>query len=383
MAVAFLRRLAGAAPVPVFPAIGAEMRGAADDLFLDSRLIRGNSVRHARILLVAGPVREADQDDLRRLHDQMLHPRATLWWKSNPGTGFPQPTTSHDDAPVAAIEAIHRALIEGTRDSEPDILPDEPPHPWRGKGDYGQGGEGMMGGTPYGRPMAMTDDDLRDGLALDAYTAPFGPFLPMLPPGLKLSITLQGDVIQTASLLRPPFPQAKSADAKVASLRNLARFLPVLGLEAHAVRCLEAARSFSAGRSGELARIGQLLRWSGALAAIPAGIGMVEGADVRMRVERWLSELDDSQPGTFDDSATKPPLESARLVDLLRGREWTEAVLIANSFDAETLISLAPVEASDDEAKDRDGEAENHETGHQGHAAGNPPEAHAHGAPSA
>ncbi|MCP3055792.1 hypothetical protein [Aurantimonas marianensis] len=353
------------------------MRIAADELFLDSRLMRANSIRHARILLVAGPVREADQDDLHRLHDQMPHPRAALWWKSNPGAGFAEPTMSDEDDPVAAIEAIHRALIEGARDSEPDILPNEPPNPWRGKGDYGQGGEGMMGGTPYGRPMAMTDDDLRDGLALDAYTAPFGPFLPMLAPGLKLSATLQGDVIQTAKLLRPPLPQARSADGRVHALRALARFLPILGLEAHAVRCLDAARSLSAGKPIELAKIRQLLRWSGALAAIPPGIGVVGGADVRTRVERWLAVLDESQPGTSDDSAMRSPLKSARLVDLLRGREWSEAILIANSFDTDTLISLAPVAAEDDEAEDQHGgEAEGgemeREAPHGGHAHGGP-----------
>ena len=43
--------------------------------------------------------------------------------------------------------------------------PTTPPNAWRGVGDHGQGGEGMMGGMPYGRPMAMTAEDIRDGLA--------------------------------------------------------------------------------------------------------------------------------------------------------------------------------------------------------------------------
>src|SRR3546814_14512508 len=77
----------------------------------------------------------------------------------------------------------------------------------------------MMGGKPYGRPMAMTEDDRRDGLALDAYSATFGPFLPVFPPGLQLSLTLQGDVVQSAEVLRPPVHQA----AGDAPLRRIAR----------------------------------------------------------------------------------------------------------------------------------------------------------------
>src|SRR3546814_4254050 len=96
----------------------------------------------------------------------------------------------------------------------------------------------MMGGKPYGRPMAMTEDDRRDGLALDAYTATFGPFLPVFPPGLQLSLTLQGDVVQSAEVLRPPVHQA----AGDAPLRRIARLLRLLGLPALAQRLLCAAR---------------------------------------------------------------------------------------------------------------------------------------------
>src|SRR3546814_16725517 len=97
----------------------------------------------------------------------------------------------------------------------------------------------MMGGKPYGRPMAMTEDDRRDGLALDAYTATFGPFLPVFPPGLQLSLTLQGDVVQSAEVLRPPVHQA----AGDAPLRRIARLLRLLGLPALAQRLLCAARA--------------------------------------------------------------------------------------------------------------------------------------------
>src|SRR3546814_2651945 len=85
----------------------------------------------------------------------------------------------------------------------------------------------------------MTEDDRRDGLALDAYTATFGPFLPVFPPGLQLSLTLQGDVVQSAEVLRPPVHQA----AGDAPLRRIARLLRLLGLPALAQRLLCAARA--------------------------------------------------------------------------------------------------------------------------------------------
>src|SRR3546814_9744942 len=141
------------------------------------------------------------------------------------------------------------------RPSEDDLLPDEPPAPWSGKGEHGQGGEGMMGGKPYGRPMAMTEDDRRDGLALYAYTATFGPFLPVFPPGLQLSLTLQGDVVQSAEVLRPPVHQA----AGDAPLRRIARLLRLLGLPALAQRLLFAARAGPKAirRSSVRERVGQ------------------------------------------------------------------------------------------------------------------------------
>ncbi len=67
---------------------------------------------------------------------------------------------------VPEIVRLHRALLLG-RSSSPPILPDVEPSPWRGVGPYGQGGKGMTGGVPYGRPLAGRGPD-RDGLELDA-----------------------------------------------------------------------------------------------------------------------------------------------------------------------------------------------------------------------
>ncbi|BBI65518.1 hypothetical protein HSBAA_PA_1210 (plasmid) [Vreelandella sulfidaeris] len=62
-----------------------------------------------------------------------------------------------------------------------------------GEGDFGQGGEGMMGGVPYGRPMAMNmQEDISDGLTLDSLTFRLGPFFMAFPPGMAAEVTLQG-----------------------------------------------------------------------------------------------------------------------------------------------------------------------------------------------
>src|SRR3546814_15175993 len=80
----------------------------------------------------------------------------SLWWRTEPRDGFPCAASLDGDA-AHAVASLWQQLVTGMRPSEDDLLPDEPPAPWRGKGDHGQGGEGMMGGKPYGRPMAMTE----------------------------------------------------------------------------------------------------------------------------------------------------------------------------------------------------------------------------------
>jgi hypothetical protein len=208
MAVSRLARLAAGAPVPVFPAVGASARDAVEDLSLNPGVELVDSPRHATVLLVAGAVPDALVPPLARVHDQMAHPRATLWWSDDaPPTRFagldPLTVRAADD-PVPAARRLHGVLMTGERPSENDLLPDEPPNAWEGVGSNSQGGEGMMGGTPYGRPMAMTADD-RDGLALDPLSFPLGPFLPFLPPGLTLDVVMQGDVLQSVAVRDNPF----------------------------------------------------------------------------------------------------------------------------------------------------------------------------------
>ena len=163
-----------------------------------------------------------------------------------------------------------------------------------------------MGGTPYGRPMAMTGEDVRDGLMLDRYTATIGPFAPMLPPGLALEVTLQGDVIVATEVQAPPFEQLPEASAPEACA---ARLLRLLGQDGDADRLLRGRKPHG------------VLHF----AAIPAGLGCVaEGDDVRVRLRAWLA----GQPGTY---------QAPRLPDLLMGAEWHEAMLILASFPPDAL----------------------------------------------
>ena len=106
------------------------------------------------------------------------------------------------DDPGTALHDLQREVLTGRRD-HPALLRADHPVDWQGVGPHGQGGEGMMGGTPYGRMMPMPPTEGRDGLALDRLSLRLGPFLPGLPPGLVLEVGLQGDVLEEVDLLLP------------------------------------------------------------------------------------------------------------------------------------------------------------------------------------
>lgn len=342
--MSWLGRFAAGGPAPVFAVAGPGTRNRVEDLALDAGLRPVASPRHASLLLVAGEVPEEHREALDRVHDQVPHPRATLRWQAaatagagggaapggrpaaadgatedsgdeegdGPVPGDPTAVPAAED-PGEAANRLYRRLLAGGLESEPHRLPDEPPAPWRGKGDHGQGGKGMMGGKPYGRPMAMTGDDLRDGLALDRVPFTVGPFLPALPPGMVLRVVLQGDVVQEAEVLSPPYPQplpepfrrarqgepvavAELELARAAALlRSVGRTLRLLGAHALAERLLarlvKPAEAGAGARAStrhtppqrrgtpgldeladRLVRFRRLLRNSGTLAALPAGL---------------------------------------------------------------------------------------------------------------
>jgi hypothetical protein len=303
-----LRRLAATAPVPLFAVAGAGAREAVQRLRLSEELRLLDTPRAASVLLVAGAIPEVLAEPLARVHDALPHPRCTAWWGLGaPPDGAlarcPAPVLVEDDA-VGTIVGIHRDLLAGRRRSDPPILPDADPAPWRGIGPYQQGGSGMTGGTPYGRPMAALGAD-RDGLRLDIVPTRVGPFFPRFPTGLVLNVTLAGDVVVDASAepnpfvasgepglaARPglrPFARALSEPVSVAELelarvrehlRWLADALVAQGLPALGARALELGVRIGPGGAAlvrDLARVlarTQVLGWS------TAGVGRVAGED--------------------------------------------------------------------------------------------------------
>ncbi|WMS44421.1 hypothetical protein RDV64_08535 [Acuticoccus sp. MNP-M23] len=356
MAVSALRRLAASAPPSVFAAIGEGGRAQVEAVFAAGRVVPAKSPRHASILLVAGAIRDADAAALARVHDQLPHPRASVVCGDAPSHALPEPVRADTEAIEDAITATHRALVRGERASARDILADEPPAPWKGEGDHGQGGEGMMGGVPYGRPMAMTDDDVRDGLALDAYRATYGPFLPTMPPGLALDLTLQGDVIVAARVIAAPYAEPPAATPEAAR-RRIARLARLMGLAPQADRLLRGERPHAS-----------FVARTGMMKAIPEGLGATApGDDVRARLRTWIAALEGGE------KAIPPPAEGPKLVDLLIGLEWFEAMLVINSFHDATLREMTPADPPDgdhDAAHQHGGHGHAHHGHHQheGHA---------------
>lgn len=328
MAVKAVRTLASRAPVPVFAAVGAGAAVAIQSLrlFPHIRLVR--SPRHATVLLAAGLFPKQLYEALARVHDQLPHPRATVFWGARDATAARTLRASVTISPggdaASEITRVYRAISTGELSTESDVLPDAPPAPWRGVGEHGQGGEGMMGGRPYGRPMAHTGED-RDGLELDRLPVDAGPFFPLFPPGFTLHAVLQGDVIQAAEVAENPFPsptvrsrrgaispaveevfvRALSEPVAIAELevararhhlRSVAAQLDAAGLYALALRALVMAEAVGPGGSQLVHRLQRRLerwlplRWStkgaGRLdrSTVPPGVvGRASGRDDDVR----------------------------------------------------------------------------------------------------
>lgn len=281
-------------PVPVFAAAGFGMRAAVQDLRLSPHVRLVDTPRAAAVLLIAGEVAEAHREAVARAHDLLPHPRATVSWgapdvQARWGAAVVAVDLAAD--PVEVLRPLFFDLLSRRRPSDAPLLPDADPVEWRGVGPYGQGGTGMTGGTPYGRPMAEQGPD-RDGLQLDVVPVPLGPLFPRLPAGLVLDVKVAGDVVIEAAVAeatsgRPPAagPAAASSpfcralsepvlivELELARARDHLRWvsdaLIERGLSALGLRALRLAHDVRPGQGDRIRTFGSrlwrtgLFRWS-------------------------------------------------------------------------------------------------------------------------
>jgi hypothetical protein len=301
-----LGRLAAKARVPVFAAGGTASREVIHALRLSPELELVETPSAANVLVVVGDMPPSVEEALARVHDAMSYPRCTVVGHQSTGSTSPDWPFVHrsGDDLANTIRQVHAGLLAGRLTSDPPVLPDVDAAPWRGVGPYGQGGSGMTGGTPYGRPMAELRPD-RDGLRLDALPLRIGPFLPPLPTGLVLDVTFAGDVVVEATVAPTPFAGVPDAAQPRPGLRPFVRALvepvPVAALEvararehlawvadalvahglpAMAHRALRLARDVRPGDARLVARFArfvertQVLRWS------TSGVGRLEAAQL-------------------------------------------------------------------------------------------------------
>jgi hypothetical protein len=295
-------RLAADAPVRVFTILGADPPRDPELLRLQYDVIVLDSPRSATILLIVGSVPAALRDAVQHVHDEMAQPRTTVWWASDPddpnaACRAPYKLSSPDM--TLLVDTLKRAqhdLITGLRPSQTDELPGTSRAQWRGVGPYRQGGSGMTGGAPYGRPMAERAGD-RDGLELDQLPLRIGPYFDAFPAGLILDIQLQGDVVQDVivsaepvSRLLPAFAAAIHDPVPIATVECaraqehlcwLAHALRIHGLAALGDRALRlavqigAAEAPVADSARELHAITRDIERSGVLRWSTRGVGVL------------------------------------------------------------------------------------------------------------
>lgn len=300
----WLGRRAAEADVPLLVVVGAGGRSVADEVALLPGVRVVDSPRAATVLLVVGRVTPALLGPLLQVHDQLPVPRATVWWPVD-GDGGEALRAALANLVIAragdgpGLRALFAELLRGARSSDPAALPDVDPAEWRGVGPYGQGGTGMTGGVPYGRPLAARAPD-SDGLELDQLPLHVGPLFPPFPPGLVLDIQLQGDVIREVAIGDNPyvvggsnspealdtavFVEALGAPQPVATLelararhhlRWAAGALRLHGLEDDGVRLLRLARSLAPEDRPEVDAVVRRLGRRRSLSWATRGVGVV------------------------------------------------------------------------------------------------------------
>ncbi|MEV3922222.1 hypothetical protein [Actinomadura coerulea] len=197
--------------------------------------------------------------------------------------------------------------------------------------------DGVAGGP---RPALDLDADMadraddRDGLKLDVLHVPLGPVLSYWPAGLRVDLTLQGDVVQAAEATAVDSGGGTfwTRERQAASrLDSLSRLLHVAGWEAAGERAAVLRDDALNGTADDVlarrfAPFARMVGRSRALAWMTRGF-------VKDRLDGWLRDIAaalEGRPvrprGTWDETAAVLPV-------LLEGAELARARLVVASLD--------------------------------------------------
>ena len=270
---------------------------------------------------------------------------------------------------------------------------------------HDMGGHGHHMGEVAGLPMADRAPD-RDGLKLDVLHVPLGPVLRYWPSGLRLTLALQGDVVQQATVetlgvggggsfwdepvLRVLAGEWVSAGdvarRRAAShLDSLGRLLAVSGWDGPATKCAVLRDRVLAGEpagtvTAAFRRLARPVSGSRVLRLMTRGLGDVDATvcrragvsgpaaiaagDVWARVQEWvrsigadLIRIDDESRSTDIEGprgrldGAEPPSEALlrALPEAVIGAELAGARLIVASLDPDVAeLTAVPSEVSRD-----------------------------------
>ncbi|WP_245679448.1 hypothetical protein [Actinomadura hibisca] len=220
-------------------------------------------------------------------------------------------------------------------------------------GGDGDGGHEHHMGAPGGVAMAERADD-RDGLKLDVLHVPLGPVLSDWPAGLRVSLTLQGDVVQDAEvgvLGGAGDGVVEWGGLAVAHLDSIGRLLAVAGWAAAAERARILRDDVRAGvdRRVEVERFARQVGRSRTLRWMIRGLGVIDRAAVERYgltgvAARYPGDVADRLAGRFvearkalgggaDVELDDPAALLRVLPSLLVGAELAAARLIVASLD--------------------------------------------------
>lgn len=284
-------------------------------------------------LTVTDPLRV--EHDLFEARTRLIDPTGQLQTKAEAGaTGSPV-----HDKPQAAGGMEHGDMH----------------HDGMGHGDMEHGGME----TPAGLPLAGDGPD-RDGLNLDVLHVALGPALPYWPAGLRLMLTIQGDVVVEADVERPEPAAVNSlwsstdrsgpdgaARTGARKLDSLTRLFAVAGADRFALTSARIRDRLLAGAepqsvAPDAARLRRRAAHSALLVSMTRRIpldpdgtlhSLPAPGDVARRWTRWLEDVATALAG--GEVAAEPDAQTllSALPRLVVGRELAEVRLIVAALD--------------------------------------------------